>query len=394
MGWISQWWRQTDHYDRLSAHLAARDMDTLTRFTIAFIAGGLSIVALGTTFTPTGPATDAQAACAWVSCAGAAAGSLLWATRWPKRTTAVKFVLLSSACIALIALAQSDPMIAMLTCATFATLATYIALFHRAWLMAYNFMIASGITAFECIRIAHGLGVVVALCGYALLLLLNLAVPFGVQVVVHVLGADAVRAERDQLTGLFTRRAFHRRAKACLELGSQQQAFVVVSVIDLDRFKQLNDSFGHSTGDDALVSVARALRDTTDDTAVIGRSGGEEFVIADIWRPDEVDRRAQQLCDEIAALPFGITASIGTAGIRPAYPIGSRGDLLVEMMAAADAAMYRAKRRGGNQARHHEWPVVSPLTLPEEESALTLAEDESAFTLADDESDYRDGVSA
>ena len=71
-------------------------------------------------------------------------------------------------------------------------------------------------------------------------------------------------------------------------------------MIDLDRFKQLNDNYGHRTGDDALVSVARALRDTT---AVIGRSGGEEFVIADIWHPDEVDLRAQQLCKVIAALP-------------------------------------------------------------------------------------------
>jgi diguanylate cyclase (GGDEF)-like protein len=215
------------------------------------------------------------------------------------------------------------------------------------------------------------------LCGYALLLLLNLAVPFGIQVVVHVLGADAVRAERDQLTGLFTRRAFHRRAKARLEQAGRQQAYVVVSVIDLDRFKQLNDNYGHSTGDDALVSVSRALRDTVDDSAVIGRSGGEEFVIADIWHPEEVNRRAQQLCDEIAALPFGITASIGTAGIHPAYRTGNRSDLLIELIAAADAAMYSAKRRGGNQASHHEWPLPPPLAR-----------------FADDETDYRDGVSA
>jgi diguanylate cyclase (GGDEF)-like protein len=148
-------------------------------------------------------------------------------------------------------------------------------------------------------------------------------------------------------------------------------------VIDLDRFKQLNDSYGHSTGDDALVSVARALRDTTDDSAVIGRSGGEEFVIADVWRPDEVERRARQLCDEIAALPFGVTASVGTAGVHPAYRSGSRSDLLIELIAAADAAMYAAKRRGGNQAAHHEWPLPPPL---------------ASFT--EDETDYRDGISA
>jgi predicted signal transduction protein with EAL and GGDEF domain len=82
-------------------------------------------------------------------------------------------------------------------------------------------------------------------CVYALLLLLNLAVPFGVQVVVHVLGADAVRAERDELTGLLTRRAFRRRAKARLGQGRDQLAHVVITMIDLDRFKQLNDNYGH-----------------------------------------------------------------------------------------------------------------------------------------------------
>jgi diguanylate cyclase (GGDEF)-like protein len=174
----------------------------------------------------------------------------------------------------------------------------------------------------------------------------------------------------NQLTGLLTRRAFHRRAKACLEQGDKQQAFVVVTVIDLDRFKQLNDSYGHSTGDEALVAVSRALRDTTDDSAVIGRSGGEEFVIADIWHPDEVSVKAERLCEVIAALPFGITASIGTAGIHPAYRTGNHGDLLIELIAAADAAMYAAKRRGGNQAGHHHWPP--PLSgLPDDRDGIS-----------------------
>jgi diguanylate cyclase (GGDEF)-like protein len=188
-------------------------------------------------------------------------------------------------------------------------------------------------------------------------------VPFGIQTVAHVLGSDAVRAERDELTGLLTRRAFRRRAKARLEQGRDQLAHVVITMIDLDRFKQLNDNYGHRTGDDALVAVARALRDTTDDTAVIGRSGGEEFVIAASWHPDEIGRRAQQLCDVIAALPFGITASIGTANIHSAYRPGDSGDLLFELISAADDTMYVAKRRGGNQASHHEWPLPPALEL-------------------------------
>ncbi|BBX47040.1 GGDEF domain-containing protein [Mycobacterium cookii] len=378
MGWLSLWWHQSDHYDRLSAHLAARGMDTLTRGTISFIAGSLAVVALATSWAPGGPRDDIASACTLAAAAGASAGALLWALRWPTRNMAILFALLSNVSIALVALSQSDPLIGMMACTTFATMASYIALFHTPPLMAYNFVVASGIGAFEGMRMAEKSTIVTAAAAYALLLLLNLAVPFGIQVVVHVLGADAVHAERDQLTGLLTRRAFHRRAKARLEQGGKQSAHVVISVIDLDSFKQLNDSYGHSTGDDALVSVARALRDTNDDGAVICRSGGEEFVIADIWQPDEVNRKAQQLCDVIAALPFGITASIGTAGIRPAYPADESDALLIELIAAADAAMYTAKRRGGNQARHHDWPLPAPRD-----------------GLADGETGYRsDGISA
>ncbi len=378
MAWLRLWWSQSDHYDRLSSHLQARGMDTLTRATISFIAGSLAVVAVATSCAPVGPQGAIALTCSLASAAGAATGAVLWALRWPTRTTAIRFALLSNLSIALVALVQSDPMIAMMTCTTFATMASYIALFHTPPLMAYNFFVASVIGAFEGVRMAERSNVVTAFAAYSLVLLLNLAVPFGIQVVVHVLGADAVHAESDQLTGLLTRRSFHRRARARLELARDKLVHVVITVIDLDCFKQLNDSYGHSTGDDALVSVARALRDTNDDGAVICRSGGEEFVIADIWQPDEVSRRAQQLCDVIAALPFGITASIGTAGIHPAYRTDDSGDLLTELVAAADAAMYAAKRRGGNQAQHHVWPLPPPLDR-----------------LADGESDYRsDGISA
>jgi diguanylate cyclase (GGDEF)-like protein len=357
MGWLARWWRQSDHYDRLSSHLQAWGLATVARFTIALIAAGLSVDALGTIWTPTGPRGVVPLACTLAASVGAAVGALLWVLRWPTRAAATAFAVLSTASIALIALAQHNPLISMLTCTAFTATASYIALFHTAPLMAYNFAVAGVVGGVEAIRMAAGFGIVAGLCDYLLLLLLNLAVPSGIQVVVHMLGTDAERAERDQLTGLLTRRAFRRRAKARLEQGRDQRGHFVIAVIDLDHFKQLNDNYGHGTGDDALVSVARALRDTTDDTAVICRSGGEEFVIADIWHPDEVGPRAQQLCDVIAALPFGITASVGTAGIHPAHRDGDSVDLLAALIVAADAAMYVAKRRGGNQTGHHRSPL-------------------------------------
>jgi len=103
--------------------------------------------------------------------------------------------------------------------------------------------------------------------------------------------------------------------------------------------KLLNDIYGHSTG--------------TDGTAVIGRAGGEEFLVADAWCPDEVQARAKRLCDAIAALPFGVTASVGTAGVHGSFTDRDAEDLLAELISAADAAMYAAKRRGGNQVGRH-----------------------------------------
>jgi diguanylate cyclase (GGDEF)-like protein len=368
MGWLGLWWRQPDHYDELSSHLQARGMATVSRVTISLIAGGMAIDALATIWTPTGPRNLIQLACTLAAFIGATWGALLWAFHWPTRTAATLFAVLATTSIALIALAQRDPLIAMLTCATFTATASYIALFHTAPVMAYNFGVAGSVGAVVAVRLAAKFNIALAFCDYLLLLLLNLGVPFGIQVVVHVLSSDAVRAERDELTGLLTRRAFRRRAKACLERSRDQVGHFVIAMIDLDHFKLLNDNYGHSTGDDALASVARALHDITEDTAIICRSGGEEFVIADIWHPDEVSRRAEQLCDVIAALPFGITASVGTAGVHPDHRTGSSVDLLAELIAAADGAMYVAKRRGGNQAGHHRWPSPPLDGYPADES--------------------------
>jgi diguanylate cyclase (GGDEF)-like protein len=376
MGWLRLWWRQSDHYDRLSLHLAARSMDGLTRGVISAIAGGLAVVALATIWTPIGPHGGPTLFCTLAAAVGATAGALLWAVHWPTRTEAIRFAVLATSSIALIALAQQHIVFALLTCTAFSATASYIALFHTPRLLTAHFLVACTVGAVEAFRATMRYNIAAGLSSYMLLILLTLIVPFGVQVVTHVLGSDAVRAERDQLTGLLTRRAFHRRGKARLERARAQRGHLVITVIDLDRFKQLNDSYGHSTGDDALVSVARALRDINDDDAVICRAGGEEFVIADIWDPDLVSRKAQKVCDVIAALPFGITASIGTAGIHPADRSDQSGDLLTELVSAADAAMYKAKRRGGNQIGHHEWPLPPPLTL------------------AEDETDYPDGISA
>ena len=142
-----------------------------------------------------------------------------------------------------------------------------------------------------------------------------------------------------------------------LAMDATRDAQLVVAMIDLDRFKMLNDSRGHSAGDEALVAVAGVLRRTCSTTAVLGRFGGEEFIIADTNVARNLPDFAQSLCSAIAALPHAVTASVGTVSLPlTALPQVDPREAVADLIAAADAAMYVAKRNGGNQSCHH--PVL------------------------------------
>jgi diguanylate cyclase (GGDEF)-like protein len=124
-------------------------------------------------------------------------------------------------------------------------------------------------------------------------------------------------------------------------------------MIDLDAFKRVNDTFGHSAGDRALTAVADVLREHMAPTSVLCRAGGEEFLIAAVGPEPDADAISAQLRSAIATLPHQVTASIGTATAElPALGIPDLPGFIEKLVDAADTAMYTAKRRGGNQAHH------------------------------------------
>ncbi|MDO8418992.1 MAG: GGDEF domain-containing protein [Rubrivivax sp.] len=157
-------------------------------------------------------------------------------------------------------------------------------------------------------------------------------------------------AERDPLTGLGNRRHLDRRCSALLPAAEQEGQPLSLAVIDIDRFKSINDQHGHAGGDRVLVAMAQLLRENTRTADVLVRHGGEEFVIV---LPGMSLSRATEVCERlrhrIAAhawagangASFIVTASVGLVA-APAY------DLAV-LMERADAALYRAKRGGRNR---------------------------------------------
>src|SRR6202012_3328710 len=109
----------------------------------------------------------------------------------------------------------------------------------------------------------------------------NLSVSFVVHMLMNFLRVDVLESERDPLTGLLNRRGFDRAAQTVLAKPGRGEAHLIVAMVDLDRFKVLNDDLGHAAGDRVLTAVAEVLRGHADAAAIIGRVGGEEFLVAE-----------------------------------------------------------------------------------------------------------------
>jgi diguanylate cyclase (GGDEF)-like protein len=163
----------------------------------------------------------------------------------------------------------------------------------------------------------------------------------------------AHQALHDPLTGLPQRRLAADRLEMALHAARRGHSSVALFYVDLDRFKAVNDRFGHEAGDCVLTAVADRLRQTTRDTDTVARLGGDEFLIIlqGGAERDLLVARAQAALAAIA-LPIAhrdsslsVGASIGIAH----YP--EDGEDAAELQRAADQAMYRAKQRGpGNFA--------------------------------------------
>ena len=157
-------------------------------------------------------------------------------------------------------------------------------------------------------------------------------------------GAVAAQALQDPLTGLPNRRALDLRLAE--ETASPTSQPCAVALIDLDRFKDVNDARSHAAGDEVLRAVAACLRSALRAPDMVARYGGDEFVVVMPATPLPVARAALlRAAESVAGLPAEVAAGVTmSVGVVRAPLEGDPSTTL----AGADAAMYRAKRRGGN----------------------------------------------
>lgn len=154
-------------------------------------------------------------------------------------------------------------------------------------------------------------------------------------------------AETDALTGLKNRRAFASAAEALVELARRERQPVSIMVIDLDRFKSINDDHGHSVGDVMLQRAAKAMMDAVRRSDVCGRLGGDEFAVV---LPNTDADAAHGVAGKLLARIAGSALQVGEREVPIRLSIGiacSLGDEGFDaLLARADRDMYRVKRHG------------------------------------------------
>ena len=186
-------------------------------------------------------------------------------------------------------------------------------------------------------------------------------------VTAHVDAEDRLRhlAAHDQLTGLCNRRAFAEAFEAALAAQGRRAA-VAVHCLDLDRFKAVNDALGHHAGDTLLRLVAERILSCTETGDVVGRLGGDEFIVLQhaVEHRNRAEHFGRSIVDAITR-PFdldGHSVSIGISGGTAIHPLhGRTSDVLLK---SADRALYGAKSGGGNAVWIAEHPDVGSATSP------------------------------
>lgn len=166
-------------------------------------------------------------------------------------------------------------------------------------------------------------------------------------------------ARVDDLTGLLNRRSLDETLPSEIGRHSRYGGIFSLVLIDIDSFKSFNDNFGHLTGDEVLRQVGKVIKHTIRDADQAFRYGGDEFIIllpqTDIESAKKVAERVrQQISKQIKIASIPITISLGLAS-WPEDGISTEG-----MLAAADAALYKAKRNGGNRSEYASGSSLSP----------------------------------
>lgn len=364
MGFLRQWWTEPVPTGWLRAFLHARKLDRTVRNLIGGYALIFAAICVLVQFSDTGPRSTVGRVIVGVC----ALGSLGWAVRWavgpwPSLREAVAFVAFADVGIALACWQDSDALAGLVGTVLFTPVGAYVSFFlGNRLLVAHVAWCGPMIIALSARLFAEGTvgAAMTAVVKVTSMLLVVVLIPVVIQFGIAVVRLDALAAQRDPLTGLLNRRGIYgewQRLHGRLghEYVLEGDQVIAAAIVDIDRFKSINDRYGHGTGDRVLVDVANALTAEAIRGNMVGRSGGEEFLVVTVCSAESVADFAVRLKEAVtSSTPAGIvvTASVGVAAQAVASVASATSQESIGVLTScADQAMYEAKRNGGNQSR-------------------------------------------
>jgi len=167
----------------------------------------------------------------------------------------------------------------------------------------------------------------------------------------HQVKENKFLAEHDPLTELPNRSLFHQRAEEAVVQAIRSDTRVAIAIVDLDRFKEVNDTLGHDSGDQLLTQLAQRLADHTRPQDAVARLGGDEFgvILSEVGDAEEVLHRLRDIIEhevEVSGLPLSVESSIG-------YVLSPDDGIDVDdLLQHADVAMYLAKAQHAGVVRY------------------------------------------
>ncbi len=356
---VGEWWNAPVDYAAQVQYFAKRSMADAIRVMIG-VGNGVTVVVSLAILLP------------WASSGGFASQLIvalfavltmcwagIWCSRpWPSRPMSLAFVISCDVGIAIVALHDPTWLSGLFGFNAFAAISVYLLFFDGPKVLSlhmFGMLVTTTVFALSMGAAVHVDGVVFATSTLAAVSPV-VATPLGIQFGIWTLRNDANDSVTDPLTGLLNRRGLHLHFGELLR-DHPGGGHLVVMVVDLDRFKDINDTFGHATGDDVLIRTARRIESAVRGSALVARVGGEEFIVIDITEPGDTQRITERVRSTIAAPAdhAPVTASIGVTRAALATFTAPAADpvaLLDTIIGTADHAMLEAKRNGGNTTIH------------------------------------------
>lgn len=354
---VRAWWRYRVDYrwliDTLESHSALGPL----KFMVGaggIVLGFITMMALVSHAGQPGPAGHAQALIVIVMAAVWCVR--WWALPWPSERESLLWVAAVDVAITANNLMIEDRLLGAMGCVLLVTTGGYITIFHGppvlalhvGWSVLSILVLSTMMVLGVPTSTGHGkgdvaLGVVVVL---VVLAVTGVVLPI-VQFCSWLLRVDALS---DPLTKLLNRRGLDSHLPRFF--GPRRRDAVYVVTLDLDRFKIVNDTFGHSFGDEVLIRTAERLRNAAPSDAIVVRTGGEELMVVGHLRGADIAGVAERLrhaVETMPGLPSTITASVGAAGFEPERQCEQHPTTTPHhLFRSSDSAMYRAKQLGGN----------------------------------------------